>query len=104
MIGDAGGDQPPDQIARHIAGDVGGKGGSRIPRAVMLAEIGKGEGEGRRHAEALQDAQDRKGGEARRVGEQRRRDRQQHEADQDAAPAVDAAGEIADCEAGDEHA
>ncbi len=28
MIGDAGGDQPPDEIARHVAGDVGGKRGS----------------------------------------------------------------------------
>jgi hypothetical protein len=26
MVGDTGRDQPPDQIARHVAGDVGGEG------------------------------------------------------------------------------
>ena len=104
MIGDAGRDQPSDQVARNIAGDVGGEGRGRILRAVMLAEIGKGEGEGRGHAQALQDTQNRKCGEVWCVSEQRRRDREQHEADENAAPPVDAAREIADGEAGHEHA
>jgi hypothetical protein len=57
MIGDAGRDQPPDEIARHIAGDVGGKGAGRIRGGVVLAKIGKREGEGRRHAQSLRYAQ-----------------------------------------------
>jgi hypothetical protein len=104
MVGDTGRDQPADQIARHVAGDVGGEGRRRILRAVMLAEIGKRQGEGRRHAQALHHAQDGKDGEVGRVGEERRRDRQQDEADQDAAAPVDAAREISDGETGDEHA
>ena len=27
MVGDGGGEKPPDQVARHVAGDVGGEGG-----------------------------------------------------------------------------
>jgi hypothetical protein len=57
----------------------------------VLAEIGKREGEGRGHAQALHHAQKGEDGEIGRVGEERRRNRQQDEADQDAAAPVDAA-------------
>ena len=57
MIGDAGLDQAPEQVARHVAGDVSGKGSGRFPRAVALAEISEAERERRGHAQPLRDAQ-----------------------------------------------
>ena len=52
MVGDGCRDQAPDEVAGNVAGDVGGEGARRIGRAVMLAEISKGESEGGRHAGA----------------------------------------------------
>ena len=50
MIGDASRDQPPDQVARHIAGNIGSERAGGVHRAAFLAEIGEREGKGRCHA------------------------------------------------------
>ena len=62
----------------------------------MLAEIGKREGEGRRHAQPLRDAQKRESREVGRMCEQRGRDGEQDEARQDPLSAIDFPAEIAD--------
>ena len=54
MVGDGRGNQPPDQVARDIAGDIGGKRAAGVHRAALLAEIGERQREGRRHAQPLQ--------------------------------------------------
>ena len=104
MIGHARRDQAPDEVARHVAGDVGGEGAGRIGGAVMLAKISEREREGRRHAQSLRYAQQRERGEVRRMREQRGRDGEHDEADQDAFPAIDLATEIADGQARKGHA
>jgi len=78
----------------------------RPPRLLhcILAQIGEHQGEGRRHAESLRDAQERKSDEVRRDGEQGGRDRQQRKADQDAQSAVDAVAEEGNRHAGNRHA
>src|SRR5215218_4260704 len=50
MIGEAGGEEPAEEIARYIAGDIGREGAGRVHGAAMLAQIGEGEREGRGHA------------------------------------------------------
>ena len=77
MVGDGRRDQAPDQVAGDIAGDVGRERARRVGRAVVLAEIGKREGEGRRHAEPLRHAKQGEGGEIGRMSEQSGRDREQ---------------------------
>ena len=77
IVGDRGRDQPADQIAGDVAGDVGGERAAGIHRAALLAEIGQRQREGRRHAQALRDAQHREDGEVGRDREQRGRDREQ---------------------------
>ncbi len=74
MVGDRGRHQPAEQITGDIARDVRGEGAGCVRRAAFLAEIGEHQGEGRRHEDALSDAQ---GGEDHEVGcdgEKRRRD------------------------------
>ena len=104
MIGHGGGDQPPDQIARNVAGDVGGKRAGRVGGAVMLAEIGKREGEGGGHAQPLRHAEQSEGGEVWRMRKQSGRDREHEQAEQDAHAPVDRAAEIADREPRNRHA
>jgi len=70
----------------------------------LLAEIGEHQREGRRHAQALGDAQQREYGEVGRGRQQHGRNRQQREAQQDAPAAIDALTEERDAESGDRHA
>ncbi len=104
MVGDGRRDQPPDQVAGDVAGDVGGKRARRVGRAVMLAEIGKREGEGSRHAQPLRHAKQGEGGEVRRMSEQSGGNCEHEEAEQDALSPVDLAAEITDGEPRHRHA
>src|SRR6516165_538606 len=56
IIGDRGRDETSDEVARHIAGDVGGGRGCGIDRAWMFAEMCECQRECRRHTQALRDA------------------------------------------------
>ena len=58
MVGDGRGHQPPEEVARDVAGDVGGGGRGGVGGAAALAEIGERQREGGRHAEALRHAQE----------------------------------------------
>ena len=103
MIGHRGRDQPADQVACDVAGDVGGKRAAGIHRAALLAQIGERERERRSHEQALGDAQSREDRQIGCHGEQGSRDRQQEQTDQDAEPAVDPLAEERHAEAGDRH-
>ena len=78
-VDDRGRHQPSDQIAGDVAGDIGRKRAAGVHRAALFAEIGQRQRKGRRHAQALQDAKDREGGEVRRARQQRGGDREQNE-------------------------
>lgn len=104
MVDHAGGQQAAEQIGGDVARDVGGKGAGGIGGAGVLAEVGERQREGRRHAEALDDAQQGEERQARHGGEQRGRQRQDREAEQDAAAPVDRATEQGDAEAAQRHA
>ena len=58
-VGDRGGNQPADQVARDIAGDIGRERAAGVHRAALFAEIGERQRKRRRHAQALRDAQHR---------------------------------------------
>ena len=60
VLGHPGGDEAADQVARDVAGDVGGERAGGLLGAVALAEMRERQAEGRRHAEALHNAQRRK--------------------------------------------
>ena len=76
MIGHRCGDEPADEIARDIAGDIGRRRCRGIDRARMFAEIGECQGEGRGHAQALYDTQHCEHRQVWRAREQSGRDRQ----------------------------
>jgi len=97
-------DEPANQVARNVAGDVGRKSAARIHRAALLAEIGECQRKGGSHAEALADAKDREDGQVWRACQQRRRHRKQNQAHEDAEFAIDMRAEEADHEAGNRHA
>jgi hypothetical protein len=96
--------QPPDQVARDIAGDIGRERAARVHRTALFAEIGQRQRERRGHAEALRDAQDRERGEIGGARQQRGGDREQDQAQENAEPAVDVWAQKADHEPRDRHA
>ena len=104
MVDQARSHQAAEQVGGDVAGDVGGKGAGGVGGTGVLAEIGKRQREGGRHAKALQDAQQGEQRQVRHGRQQRRRDRQQRQAEQDAAPAIEPAAEQGNGQAADRHA
>ena len=104
MIGEPRRQQPPEQVAGDVAGDIGRESAGGVAHAAMLAEVREGEREGGGHAQPLRDAQRREDGEVRRNGQERRRERQKGQADQDATPPVDTTAEVGHPEPRDRHA
>jgi len=104
MVGDARGHQPADQVARDIAGDVGGERAARVHRAAFLAEIGKRERECGGHAEPLCDPQDRECREVRRGRQQSGRNGEHAKAHQNPEAPVDPPAEQRHREPRDRHA
>ena len=104
MVGDGGREQAAEQVAGDVAGDVGGERPGGIAGAAVLAEIGQGQRERRRHEHALRDPQRGEGGEVGGGREQHGRDRQQRQADDDAAAPVDPAAEEGHQQPGHGHA
>ena len=76
VVDQRGGAQPPDEVARDIAGDIGGEGAGQVLGGRMFAQMGEGQRECGGHAQALRDAQRGEDGEIGREGESRRRRRQ----------------------------
>ena len=67
VIGDVGGDEPADEIARHVPGDIGRKGVRRVRGLQAFAEIGQCQPEGGRHHKPLPDAEQREDSEIARM-------------------------------------
>ena len=103
-VDDRGRNQPPDQVARDVAGDIGRERAAGIHRTALFAEIGQRQRKRRCHAEALRNAQHGEDGQIRRARQQRRGDREQDQAQENAEPPVDMRAEEADDEAGNRHA
>ena len=60
MLGHPGGDEAADQVARHIAGDVGGERAGGLFGTIVLAQMRQRQAECGSHEEPLHDAQCRK--------------------------------------------
>ena len=104
MVHERGRHQAAEQVARDVAGDIGGERACRVRRAAAFGQIRQREREGRRHAQPLRDAQEGKRHQIGGYREQQRRDREQGQTGQDAAPTIDAMAEECDGQAGDRHA
>src|SRR6516162_876682 len=88
--------EAPDKVACDIPGDVSGERVASIHRAALLAQIGKRQGKGRGHANALHDT---KRGEDDKIWRNRKeayRDREEKEARQNTRPAIDVRAEGSD--------
>jgi hypothetical protein len=57
MACQSGSHHAPDQVACHVAGDIGGERPGGFGSTACLAEIGERQRERGRHAEALRDSQ-----------------------------------------------
>ena len=76
VVSDRGRHQAANEIARDIAGDVGGKGATGVGGAALLAQISEREREGGCHTKALQNPEHSECGQIRYNREQRGRDRE----------------------------
>jgi hypothetical protein len=103
MIGNSSRQQPANQIACDVAGDVGRKRTRRISRARVLAEIGEGQGECGRHAHPLHDPQQRENRQVGRAGEQGRGNCKHNQRDENTPPPIYVSAEVGDSQAGDRH-
>ena len=103
MIHRCGCHQAADQIARDVAGDIGGKGARRLRGAALLCEVRERERECGRHKQALQHAQSRKAAESWRVREEDSRNCERREGEHHALAALDVAAVEGDTEAADRH-
>ena len=104
MINEVGRGESADQIARDIAGHIGGEDAGGGARREAFAEIPERQRESRSHEQSLHDAQGGEDFEIGREGEQRRRRGKQRENADHARAAVDAAGEKGDGQTRHSHA
>src|SRR6516165_5342335 len=81
--------EAPDKVACDIPRDVSGERVASIHRAALLAQIGKRQGKGRGHANALHYTKHRERGKVWRDRKQACRDREEKEAYQNTRSAID---------------
>ena len=103
MISECRRHQSPEEVARDVAGNVGGEGAGGILGAAVLGEIGEGQGERGGHEHTLDDAQDGKDGQTGCHRQQRGRDREQRQAKQYALAPIDVAAQQRHCQTGNRH-
>src|SRR5262249_20870511 len=96
MIGKRRRHQAADEIARNIAGDVGGEGAGGGGSAAVLSQIGELQGKGGGHARARRDTKQRKRGKVGGDSKERSRQRQQGEPHQYAGSPLDVSAEYRD--------
>ncbi len=103
IVHDGGGNQPADQVARNIAGDIGRERAAGVHRTALFAEIGQRQRKGRRHAQALDNTKHREHGQVRRDGQQGGWNSEKGKAEENAEPAIDVLAQEPHDESGYRH-